>query len=511
MEESRFFIAKATIKVAFASLILYLFWYLREYAISDRFGISEELDAFLIAYSIPIFLGTILMTSLQTVLVPLYLEVYQEGGISGGARFRDQILSWLFIFSLAGMAALIGLAYPLIHWIGAGLSHKMIGLSIQLYLIQIPLMLFCGVYGLVSAILTAEKRYLTVTLLPAVSSLVPAMMVWLFHPYIGIYSLAWGFVLGWGIQSFIGCWFIFFNSPFFRFNLLLNGRVRETFTLSLPLILGLVGSGLIPLIDRNAASFLPSGSIAALGYAERVFQLLVGLFASIQMVIFPIYSKQILSNQLMELKKSFANIVLFAFWICIPIAMILWFQAIPFTQFMFKRGAFDEVAVTTTGYLIAAYGLALVFTVVGNIFVKVLNASKDSIGVGLLGMLNPLLKYIGNLLFIPYWGLMGFPLAYFGMSFIVMVLLYVRVRKKLAITFDRIFWLSIGKILLAALLTIILYKSIEKIIRIDHSTYWYIISSGMLLFYMAASWLLNIELFREVVFQLKQRAVFSKT
>ena len=128
----------------------------------------------------------------------------------------------------------------------------------------------------------------------------------------------------------------------------------------LPSIFGNSTAHISAFLDTWLATFLVSGSISYLYYANRVFQLPLALFAiATSIAIFPKLSKYLNNNQEKEafsiLKKGFW----FLFVILTIASLIGFFGAKWIVWLLFERGAFDNTDTINTAFILQMYILGL--------------------------------------------------------------------------------------------------------------------------------------------------------
>jgi putative peptidoglycan lipid II flippase len=128
----------------------------------------------------------------------------------------------------------------------------------------------------------------------------------------------------------------------------------------LPAVWGNSTAQIMAFLDTWLASFLVSGSISYLYYANRIFQLPLALFAiAVSVAIFPSISKLINQNQEQkaheELKKGF--------WILIFLLGLSALGGIIFSKeiiwLLFERGAFSRADTISTANVLMAYLVGL--------------------------------------------------------------------------------------------------------------------------------------------------------
>ena len=128
----------------------------------------------------------------------------------------------------------------------------------------------------------------------------------------------------------------------------------------LPSILGNSTAHISAFLDTWLATFLVSGSISYLYYANRLFQLPLALFAiATSIAIFPKLSKHLNNNQEKEALKILKKGFWFLFIILSIATIIGFFGAEMIVKLLFQRGAFTHEDTIHSAFVLQMYMLGL--------------------------------------------------------------------------------------------------------------------------------------------------------
>ena len=124
-----------------------------------------------------------------------------------------------------------------------------------------------------------------------------------------------------------------------------------------------IGAGIYQinlLIDTVIASFLPSGSVSYLFYADRVNQLPLGIVGvAVGTALLPLLSRQLKGGRETDALHSQNRALEFAFLLTVPAAAALVVIAGPVISVLFQRGAFGAAEAQATAAALTAYATGL--------------------------------------------------------------------------------------------------------------------------------------------------------
>lgn len=377
----------------------------KEMAVAYRYGIGAEVDAFqfisnLIGWPIGVWSSV-----LTAVLVPLAVRMRQRNE-NELPRFRAELL---------GLAILLGIVLALIAWIGIGaMLHfgwsGLLGKSLHLAERALPglsLMLPLGfLVALQSAWMLSARRHVN-TLLDSVPTLFIGAAVLVFADG-GIGPLVWGTVVG---------------GAFHLFALFIPMARRKeievpSFTHASPqwhwfwqgfgiMLAGQALMGLTVIIDQFFAVKLGTGSIATLGYANRILSLILSLAAiSVSRATLPVFSQAKLKG-VGEMHEVAIYWVRLMFMLGMG-GLLIGYWLAPWTvKLLFERGAF---AATDTKIVVEVlrYGLLqLPFYFVSAVLASYALSQRRYKLIFWSGVIGIVFKSIANLVLTPYLGING--------------------------------------------------------------------------------------------------------
>ncbi|MGH8580842.1 MAG: murein biosynthesis integral membrane protein MurJ [Gammaproteobacteria bacterium] len=257
---------------------------IRDRVFAHYFGNSDAADAFKAAFRIPNFLQNLFGEgALSASMIPAYAGLLAESKQGEARRLASAILALLaLVISILVLAGILGTPW-LVDVITPGFTGDKRELTIQLVRILFPgaglLVLSAWCLG----ILNSHRRFFLSYAAPVIWNLAIIAALLGFGGTLTQYPLAeiaaWGAVLGSGLQFLV-------QLP--SAISLLRGLPRATDKGSrhVKTVVGnflpaLVSRGVVQIsafVDEIIASLLPTGAMAALGYAQTLYLLPVSLF-----------------------------------------------------------------------------------------------------------------------------------------------------------------------------------------------------------------------------------------
>jgi putative peptidoglycan lipid II flippase len=271
-------------RVALGILVSRITGLIRERAIAHYFGNSAVADAFRAAIRIPNLLNNLLGEGvLSAAFVTVYAKLRAQGRDEEANEVANAVFGMLALVSAMGVLAGVALTPFLIDVIAPGFSGDKRDLTIRLVRILFPSTGLLALSAWCLGILNSHRRFLLSYLAPvALNATMIAALVTLGYAKqteLAVY-LAWAAVAGSVLQLLV-------QVP--RVMELL-GRFRPSLDTHLPQM-RVVARNFVPVflsrgvvqissyIDSMIASLLPTGAVAALGYAQTISLLPISLFS----------------------------------------------------------------------------------------------------------------------------------------------------------------------------------------------------------------------------------------
>lgn len=376
-------ITKRAAVVSLGTMTSRILGLVRDMAIATML-ISRTRDIFFFAFIIPnLFRSLLGEGALSAAFIPVFNEYLAKEKREEALRVANATLHLLF-FTLVLLTIIGILIAPLIvHLTGFDTEDKI--LTLGLLRTMFPFMIFICLAALIMGILNSFGNFAVPAFAPCIPNIFVIVSVFTIcnrfrYPVMG---LALGVVLG-------GAGELLFQVPFALkkgFSLLpridyRHPAVKRIGTLMLPAAIGLAATPINTVVDQLLASlprFCPTGSVSALWYSNRLFQLPLALFGiAIATAIFPAMSRQAALQKIEELKETLSHALGLAFFTTIPASIGLIVLRIPIIRLLFQYKKFTTYDTTTTAWALLFYSLGLFAFGAVIILVRVFYSLKDT-------------------------------------------------------------------------------------------------------------------------------------
>ncbi|MBN1524402.1 MAG: murein biosynthesis integral membrane protein MurJ [Spirochaetales bacterium] len=145
--------------------------------------------------------------------------------------------------------------------------------------------------------------------------------------------------------------------PSFRFN---NEDFKKIRNQWIPVVVSASIFSVNQLVAIFFASQLEVGSVSALSYAVVFFQLPMGIFAnSIITVLFPRMSRQVVRNEIGELRNTVAYGIRYMLVLLVPATLLLVFLGEDIISITLERGEFTHAATIRATHVLTAFSIGL--------------------------------------------------------------------------------------------------------------------------------------------------------
>src|SRR3954465_5077974 len=384
------------------TLLSRLTGFARDIMLAAILGAGPVADAFFVALRLPNHFRAIFAEgAFNAAFVPAYAHLH-SGSEKSAKLFADRIFTLLF----GAQVVLLGVAWlfmpQVIAILAPGFSADPLRgeLAISLTRITFPYLLLITLVTLYGGMLNVVHRFASAAAASIFLniSMMAALALAALFPTAG-HAAAWGVLVSGFLQYFLLAGDLARHGGLPRFApLKLDDDVRAFFRAIGPATLGSMGSQVAVFADTIIATFLAAGALSALYYAERLYQLPIGVIGiAIGTVLLPEMSRRITAGDDAGAMASQRRAFEFTLLAAVPFVAAFLTVPVVLRRAVFARGAFTSADAAAAGATLAAYSIGLVPFVTIRSAVSAFYARKDTatpVKASLTGLtVNVLLKF----------------------------------------------------------------------------------------------------------------------
>jgi putative peptidoglycan lipid II flippase len=365
-ESAKSSLLRSSAVVSVMTLLSRVLGMVRDMVVAAYFGSSPAADAFFIAFKIPNFMRRLFAEgAFAQAFVPVLSEYRAQRSLAEVKQLVDRVAGTLGL-TLTALTALGVVASPyLIMLFAPGFrgEPEKLALAGELLRITFPYLLLISLTAFCGGILNSYGRFAVPAFTPVLLNVCMIGATLFFTPYFDqpVMALAWGVFVA-GLAQLL------FQLPFLaRIRLLPIPRpdrkdegVKRIMTLMVPALFGVSVSQINLLLDTVLASFLQTGSVSWLYYADRLSELPLGAFGiAIGTVILPSLSRQHAGGDPKAFSATIDWALRMVLLVGVPAALALAILSEPLIASLFHYGKMTERDVVQAANALEAYSLGV--------------------------------------------------------------------------------------------------------------------------------------------------------
>lgn len=500
-------ILSAAFVIAITIVISQILGLVRQRLLVSIFGASDTLGVYLASSRLPDLLFQIIIAgALSSAFIPIFSEYLGKEKYDDANKLGSSLLILgLGVFTIIGIILFI-FSKELSSLVAPGFNKDQITLMASLTRIIIAGEILFIIGSFFSAILQSYSHFFIPGIASALYNLGIIIGIKLFSPIVGVYSAAFGVILGALIFVLVQLPLVkrvgFSFIP--RFSAKDKG-VMEVFKLMVPRTLSLGVFQLGTVLIVTLISFLPTPgrNYVIFDYAQTLAFAPVVLFGqAIAQAAFPILAKE--RDRLDHFRETFITSMSQLLYVVLPVSMLFLILRIPIVRLVFGASQFDWQATVLTGRTLAFFSISIFAQSLSYLISRGFYALHDTKTPLLIGSITTAFMLILGAIFVltRKMGVESVALAYSVASIINIIVLFFLLNKKTGGFDMRSVLLSFGKILVATLFTgIALYipiKLLDQLIVDTTRTLGLLVLTGIsslagLSLYLFLTWLFNVK------------------
>ncbi len=346
-----------------------IFGFARETAMAAALGTGPMADVFYAAFRFPnLFRRLFAEGAFNAAFVPLFSKEIEQNGVEGAKRFSEEVFGVLFS-ALLLITIAMELAMPwLVRFIiapGFADDAEKMSLTIRMAAVMFPYLMCMSLTAMMSGMLNSLHHFFAAAIAPVFLNVVmiAALVYGLWigaEPQLIAWYLSWSVLVAGVLQLavvYIGVRHAGINIGFRRPRMTPN--VKRLLWLAVPAAI----TGGVTQINQIIGQAIASGkegAIAALQYADRIYQLPLGVVGvAVGVVLLPELSRALKGGKMKEAVGIQNRSIEFVLFLTLPAAIGLWVLSEAIIRVLYERGMFSAENTSVVAGILAIYGLGL--------------------------------------------------------------------------------------------------------------------------------------------------------
>lgn len=397
---------------------------IRDVLIASSFGAGPLTDAFWVAFRIPNLLRRLFAEgAFSQAFVPILGQVRANGSQENVRRLLDKVAllltATLMLVTLLGIIAAPWVVSAMASGMRAASKHQEFLAAVDMTRLMFPYIICMSLVAFASGVLNTWSRFAVPAFTPVLLnlSMIGACLFLASRFPVPIYALAAGVMIG-GVIQLLMQWAALARLgllPRYSFKLRqawADPTVKRIMRQMLPAILGVSVAQISLLINTNIATWLASGSVTWLSFADRLMEFPTALLGTaLGTVLLPSLS----ASHARDDKEGYNALLNWGLRLVIllglPAALGMALLADGLVATLFNYGAFNAYDVSQTKLAVMAYSVGLLGLLAVKILAPGFYAKQDirtpvKIAVGVL-----VLTQMFNAVFVPLFAHAGLALS----------------------------------------------------------------------------------------------------
>ena len=339
--------------------------FLRDILLARYLGAGLLMDAFTVAFRLPNHFRAIFAEgAFSTAFIPAFTRIRSQTGEAAAALFQGRILSLVLLTQLVLLVMVLGFTPGFVGLLAPGFASRpeAMALATDLTRITFPYLALVTLVVLWTGVLNAEKHFVAGASAPVLLNLAMISTLLAGAAFTTLaHAAAWGVLLAGFLEALL------LGIAAGRAGLIawparpkLDADVRAFFRAFGPAVIGAAGVQIAMFADTILVTFLPQGGASALYYADRLYQLPIGVIGiAAGTVLLPEMSRLLAEGKPAEAHAQQNRALVLSWLLAAP--FFAGFLVLPevIVAALFERGAFDARASQATAAVLAAYAVGL--------------------------------------------------------------------------------------------------------------------------------------------------------
>ena len=391
-------------------------------------------DCFVVAFRLPnMFRRLFGEGSLSVSFIPVYVEARHQSD-ARARRLSDAIFTIVLAISVfCGVLCFVYMDQIIWYLVGDPRGFAAVPGKVEQTIYLGRIMIFYLVLVSTYAFHTAIANTLGHFFWPAVGPTLfnAGLILFTVLPYeLGRFegsSQAWGVIAGGVLQAGIVAWLLIREGVLPRLTLRCrDSDVGRVFANMLPGLFGLGVFQVMTVVNTKFAASLSEGAQSYIYAADRILELPQSLIAvSLGAALLPRFSELHSRGEKAQFLGEANQAVRLLLYLSLPSAVGMYVLAMPITQVLFMRGAFDQADAQGTAAVVGIYAVLLLFSSLSRVTAPAFYAIKNTWLPAAVALLVLVLHIIVGPMLVAQYGLVGLAGATSASAILNIVLLQI--------------------------------------------------------------------------------------
>lgn len=355
---------------------------LRDVLVADAYGTGMEAVAYDTASRLPVLLFDFVIGGVvSAAFIPVFSELLVKKGKDEAMRFSVSYVN--LILMITTVLSVIGVVFAegLVGILAPEIAPAAKVLAADLTRIMFPMIIFTGLAFSFVGILQSMGEFRIPALISLISNAIMVLYLFTLNSVFGIVGLAVAMLSGWASQALVQLPKL--HSFGWRYRPKADLRspyIKKAMKNAVPILLGTWTQPVCSLINTRFASGLNGGrAITALGYANRLYTIIAGVFTFVcTNLLFPYFSRAAASGNKEEGRRLMVTSIKILVFIIAPITAGIIVLAEPMTALIYERGEFNSSDTLLTAQALSRYAIGMIFLAANEVIVKAFFADGNT-------------------------------------------------------------------------------------------------------------------------------------
>lgn len=387
-----------------------LLGFAKQLVTAAAFGATYETDLINLSQGLIDNLQYLLIQSVLSALITVYLHTAQEGDCAA-RRFAFDVWKTLTILA-AAVALLVELTAPgLARLIAPGYSAEHLAQLSRYLRLFAPMLLPILWISVFNGLLNANKRFIPAEMISVHQSVFLIVLTVLLSKRLGAEVLVLAFFayhlwnLGYTAILSRQYWTVSWGNPF------RNPAIHRLLQMMLPLLFGYSLVYVNQLVDKALVSGLETGTVTALGYAASLNDLVTSFISTFASMLFAYVAAHVASGDTggaARLAERAALLLLAAF---LPISILTVLQAEDVVTIVYGRGAFNAESIRACALALRGYSLSFAPLALQSVYRLFQYAHQDTRRPMINSSIGIVVNIVLSIALCPRYGVLGVTFA----------------------------------------------------------------------------------------------------